>query len=63
MIEHHPDYDVMSSSDRVRARIAVRRMMREGLAEDQAVSKAVSMACAGRLDEDGRYVKLPEVTR
>lgn len=62
MIEDHPDYRTLSRDARVRARVAVRRMMREGVAQDQAVAKAMSMARAGRLDDEGRYMKMPEVT-
>lgn len=63
MIEEHPHYAGMPREDRVRARVAVRRFMREGADEDQAVARSMSMAHAGRLDDDGCYVKVLEVTR
>ena len=53
----------MTSEGKLRVAKAVGRYRREGVPEDQAVAKAMAAEKAGRLREDGTYVKVIGVPR
>lgn len=53
----------LASDAQLRVARAIHRMRREGVGEEQAEAKAEAMEARGRLDRDGRYIRVPSIHR